>query len=319
MIRVKIVAIGVAGLLLGGGAADAGRPVLAPLSISFWNTRAGVAAFIDWHSCGPNIRCRGAIETTVDGGRTWNIRWRGAVPRSVVAVPDSREAWAAIEPLHSCGSRLPSDCRTSLLHSVDGGLDWTRTGAYVTAPDFVDTRHGFGVRGSVVVGTTNGGRTWQRLGSSCGRFDYALVSFGSVSQGRLLCLGGPAMGEEPKTLYATADGGHHWTPLAKTTFTNHPRGALPLFGYPGGLDFVDPKNGWIWESRGDLYATRDGGRTWRSPGITSLDVDESESTSLLSARTGFVVLRNANAARYELRLTRNGAHTFVLVRTWPFA
>jgi len=308
-----------AGLLLNGataGGAEHGRS--APLSISFWNARHGVASFIDWHSCGPYIRCRGAIETTRDGGLTWTIRWQGSVVRSVEAVPGSHEAWVAVEPAHSCGTPLPQICRTRLLHSVDGGLTWGRTGAYVTAPDFVDTRHGFGVRGTVVVGTADRGRTWHRLGSPCRSFDGALVSFGSAKRGRLLCVSGGAMGEEPKSLYATIDGGRRWTIVAETTFRRHVRGALPLFGYPGGLDFVNPVTGWVWESRGNLYATGDGGRTWRSLGVTSPEVDEAESTSLVTPRVGFALLRNGDAGRYELRLTRDAGSSFDLVRTWPF-
>jgi photosystem II stability/assembly factor-like uncharacterized protein len=313
----RLLLLPIAGLMLGGGSAGGSRAVLAPLSISFWNTRAGVGSFIDWHSCAPYVRCRGAIETTRDGGRTWRIRREGAVVRSVEAVPESREAWAALEPVKSCGTRLPSACRTTLLHSVDGGVTWKSTEAYVTAPTFVDSRHGFGVRGSGMVATWDGGKRWHRLGGPCSRFESVAASFVSVRRGWLLCLDGGAMGEQPKTLFRTTDGGRRWTTMARTTFTQHGRGALPLSGYPGGLDFATARTGWVWELRGNLYATGDGGHTWCSLGITSPDVDESDSTSLLTSRIGFVLLRNANAGRYELRLTRDGGHTFGLVRTWP--
>jgi photosystem II stability/assembly factor-like uncharacterized protein len=313
----RLLLLGIVGLLLGGSPAAGRGEVLAPLSISFFNTRDGIASFIAWHSCGPSVRCRGAIETTRDGGRSWTIRRVGAVVRSVEAVPGTREAWAALEPVKSCGTRLPSNCPTTLLNSVDGGATWTRTGAYVTAPAFADAQHGFGVRGAKLVATSDGGKTWRLLGGPCRRFDGASVSFVSATRGWLLCAGGGAMGAQPKTLYETRDGGHHWTLVMKTTFTRHTRGALPLFGYPGGLDFVDARTAWIGEARGDLYATGDGGRTWRSLRITSPDVVEAESTSLLAPGIGFVLLRNGAAGRYELRLTRDGGRTFGLVRTWP--
>ena len=316
-IVLRLLLLGIAGLLLGGGTPGASDAFLAPVSISFWNTREGVASFVDWHSCGPHVRCRGAIETTQDGGRTWNIRWRGPVVRSVDAVPGSRQAWAAVEPVHSCGTRLPQLCRTTLLHSGDGGVTWVRTAAYVTAPDFADARHGFGVRGPVLVGTGDGGRTWRELARPCRGFEGAVASFVSARRGWMLCAGSGGAGVEPKSILGTADGGHRWVLLMRTTFTRHTPGALPRDGYPGGVDFADARTGWVWESRGNLYSTRDSGRTWRSASITSPETVEAESTSFPRPLVGLVLLSNQRTRRYELRLTRDGGHAFELVRTWP--
>ena len=72
-------------------------------------------------------------------------------------------------------------------------------------------------------------------------------------------------GAESGTLFATVDGGKHWTPVAQADSSG--TSAIPLEGSKTGLAFRNDENGWL--TVGDpalgvaqLYATSDGGRTW---------------------------------------------------------
>ena len=101
------------------------------------------------------------VERGLGGMATaFRVTLRGSRPgRSVglVALYDAVPVFrpdGTIEPVHSCGTRLPQVCRTVLLHSGDGGATWTKTGAYVTAPDFVGRRTGFSLSSTALARAT---------------------------------------------------------------------------------------------------------------------------------------------------------------------
>jgi photosystem II stability/assembly factor-like uncharacterized protein len=76
------------------------------------------------------------------------------------------------------------------------------------------------------------------------------------------------------TVFSTADGGRTWRQAQV------PLGAQPTWGGSVSLQFIDPQHGWLWTDMGpqsgtaasltrtnlehDLYATSDGGLTWRA-------------------------------------------------------
>jgi photosystem II stability/assembly factor-like uncharacterized protein len=123
----------------------------------------------------------------------------------------------------------------TIYHTTDAGKTWTSTkvpfsGDYL---DFLDTQHG-----------------WVLFASDCGA--------GS-------CGGG---------LFHTSDGGDTWTELLKIDQDsyNNPL-SLPLAGNKTGVTFASPMNGWVTgmepvDNYAWLFATQDGGRTWRHQDLT---------------------------------------------------
>jgi photosystem II stability/assembly factor-like uncharacterized protein len=65
-------------------------------------------------------------------------------------------------------------------------------------------------------------------------------------------------------------------------------------------------------ARGSFYATGDGGRTWTSLPISSPEVVEGRSASLLTSKVGYALF----AYRPALRFTRDGGRTWTVVRRW---
>src|SRR5206468_12249231 len=79
------------------------------------------------------------------------------------------------------------------------------------------------------------------------------------------------VGNAGKSVYSTDDGGEHWRRLADTRLiTSGARqypvssGGIDFYGYPQGIAFASDGVGVLWESRGTLYLTRDGGTNWKA-------------------------------------------------------
>jgi photosystem II stability/assembly factor-like uncharacterized protein len=312
-------------LLTTGGAAQAtARHALIPTSISFWSARAGLAAFVDGSTCsGPAYSCEEAIAVTNDGGRSWTTTWRGRFVRSVSVVRGTRHAWAAIEPLGTCGARSPAPCRARLLHSSDGGRTWQARARNLVEPAFATEDIGFAIRsrpGDVEMGpimrTADGGRTWRRIGGPCVGATRTFLSFVSARHGWLLCKSQPGAGNQPKAVFETRDGGKRWHLVADALFTQtgRNRGGLSVGGYAYGMSFEPSGDGLLWQARGDTYATSDGGRHWRPLRLTTPEPD-GVGGSVVSPDVRFLLLHHSSTGPYDLvRLLPSGrAH---VVRRW---
>jgi photosystem II stability/assembly factor-like uncharacterized protein len=314
-------------ILMTGGAGAQATAVRSPLpnSISFWTGRAGVAAMIDWGACsGSTYFCRGSIAVTDDGGRSWKTTWRGAAVRSVAVVRGTPDAWAAVEPRETCGTRLTSPCPTRLLQSRDGGRTWQPGAKNLVDPSFGARNVGFAVRSrpgdegmGPVMRTTDRGRSWHRVGGPCVGATGTSLSFTSARHGWLLCTSQPGAGMQPKAVFETRDGGRRWRLVADAFFTGigRSRGGLTAGGYPYGISFEPRGRGLLWQARGHTYSTRDGGRHWRYLGLTSPESIEGEAASVVSPDVRFLVVRNGRTNRYELLrlLHSGGAH---VVHRW---
>jgi photosystem II stability/assembly factor-like uncharacterized protein len=326
--RPALTVLGISLLLLllttGGAARATARHVLIPTSVSFWSARAGLAAFIDATTCsGPDYYCKGAIAVTNDGGRSWTTTWRGPFVRSVSVVRGTRHAWAAIEPPRACGVRLPSPCPARLLHSRDGGRTWHASARRLVDPAFGTDDVGFAIRSrpgdtemGPVMRTTDGGRSWQRIGGPCVGATGTSLSFPSARHGWLLCMTQPGAGMQPKAVFKTRDAGRRWRLVADAFFSRigRNRGGLSVGGYPYGMSFEPCGNGLLWQARGQTYATSDGGRHWRSVRLTSPE-SEGVGGSVVSPDVRFLLVRNWSTGPYELvRLLPSGRPH--VVRRW---
>jgi photosystem II stability/assembly factor-like uncharacterized protein len=209
----------------------------------------------------------GTVLRTSDGGRSWVRLSHPSLPFNMPSLQfvDARHGWlTSLSPV-SCGGYKAPPCRTIVLRTADGGRHWTRLGAPVTAGNAVS---------------------------------FIDPYHGWLMSSRLSC---PRICTE--RLYATADGGTTWRPLATA-----PR--LPLMT----MSWVDQRHGWV--AGGDLvtcrsaiYATADGGRTWTRqlapgglPGLLQV--------GMLDAQRGWAV-----GGRCPGRCSMGGCDDYTLYRT----
>ncbi|HUJ55626.1 MAG TPA: hypothetical protein VLW49_06525 [Gaiellaceae bacterium] len=91
---------------------------------------------------------------------------------------------------------------------------------------------------------------------------------------------------------------------------------LSSFGYPVGMAMADNGFGLIWESRGTLYVTRDGGTRWLGePHVAPPEIDFGLSGVALPHGTGFVLLTRARF-RQRLLETTDAGRTWRVVHRW---
>jgi photosystem II stability/assembly factor-like uncharacterized protein len=143
-----------------------------------------------------------------------------------------------------------------LLGTSDGGVTWVRIRSDA-APDHLDAvgrSTALGIRGTRLVASRDGGRNWRdvgqlrfaRRGDDVGDADFVDRMHGWVAAGR--------------KLLRTRDGGRTWE-----------RARQPCPDYFGGISFLDARHGFFLcgsvpatiDMAKTLYATNDGGDTWR--------------------------------------------------------
>lgn len=172
--------------------------------------------------------------------------------------------------------------------------------------------------------TTDGGRTWRFAagrGPAATRARRESPCRGQLFEGFTsgpwaLCVGEGGAGAMGKAVYRrTKDG---WRLLARTPFPppGPPRGGLSITGYPVGISMAPDGFGVIWESRGTLYVTRDGGAHWLGlPRLAAPDVDFGVSGSALPHGVAFVLLLRGGLHERLLETTDAG-RTWRVVHRW---
>src|SRR5579885_619025 len=257
------------------------------------------------------------MSATTDGGRTSTVLARLPGPVTWVAVAPSRVAWAIV------GACTKGTCSHELCRSSDGGASWSRLGpAPLQAVAFGDAAHGLAVGGGIL-STADGGRTWRGLASPCP--DGARgVSMVSARRGWLLCVRILGVGNADKTVYRTDDGGVHWRRLAHVGFAPRQRrfaGGLHLYGYPQGIAFARDGTGVLWESRGTLFLTRDGGRHWTPYPQVARPEDDVGLSAAAVAGHAFALLVRTSLRPVPFRLVATGTARVRrrTVRIWPSA
>src|SRR5581483_3178328 len=102
------------------------------------------------------------------------------------------------------------------------------------------------------------------------------VVFTPAGKEYALCVGQPAAGSQSKFVYEAVNGA--WRLIAATPGTGPAHGGISLYGYPQGIAMADNGFGLLWESRGTLYVTRDGGHHWLGlPKVAVPEIDFSGS------------------------------------------
>jgi photosystem II stability/assembly factor-like uncharacterized protein len=106
--------------------------------------------------------------------------------------------------------------------------------------------------------------------------------------------------------------------VAYTPFTGQDAyGGNEVYGYPLGISGADDGFGLIWESRGTLYVTRDGGATWTGrTGVARPEVDFGSSAYALPHGVGFVLLAEGGGEQLRLLETTDAGRSWRVVHTW---
>jgi photosystem II stability/assembly factor-like uncharacterized protein len=271
-----------------------------PTSIVFWDIRRGLLAA---GSCRLYSCHHGTISLTSDGGRTFRVvlRTNGTVSSLKTVGPRGAIAQVYGGPT---------------LRTLDGGRTW-RVFKLRFSASFANAKDALGFRQYVkqrqlrlaVVATHDGGKTWQPRASPCqlGIASSALIDLVTPDLGFIVCLGEPSAGSENKAIFQTSDGGLHW----------HARGNIAGYGYPEGIAFATDGLGLLWEGRGTLFVTRDGGRRWTAePKVAQPELDFGRGAAAFSGGRGFVLLGRGGALPARLLATNDAGRTWHVVRRW---
>jgi hypothetical protein len=126
-------------------------------------------------------------------------------------------------------------------------------------------------------------------------------------------------GSEGKSVYRLTSKG--WTRVAFTPFVQpgqHGYGGISVAGYPVGIAMARDGFGIIWESRGTLYVTRDGGSHWTGlPNVARPEVDFGLAGAVLLHGVGYVLLSTGGSGPRRLIGTIDSGRSWQVVHRWP--
>lgn len=194
------------------------------------------------------------------------IAWAVATPAPAVPPGHARAAPLAAQNLLLAGMQLPGSIRLvavgeygHVLLSDDAGATWRQarsvpTVTTLTALHFIDGRQGWAVgHGGVVIGSQDGGETWQPL---AGKLDGAevLLSVWFADAQRGLAVG--AFGYAART----ADGGRSWQRFDIAEGEDGERHLNQIFS--AGAAGTAPAL-WVAAEGGTLFRSDDGGTAWQ--------------------------------------------------------
>lgn len=234
------------------------------------------------------------ILSTVDGGHTWTLLYDTKARIHGIQRLGGDKGWYATEE--------------GLFVTGDAGRTWSRLldASFLYGQfQFVDELHGW-VRlyREGLKATSDGGKRWSRVESPCK--ENGLFSFVNTATGWIVCPVGGGVGIEYKKIFRTDDGGRSW----RLTSESGPNGgSMPLSSYSRDLFFLDSKNGWLSSAKGDILATKDGGRSWQAlPRLG--DLTEINAVQFLSPEKGYIITTKRSEEVSSLAITTNGGVTW---------
>ena len=259
---------------------------------------------------------QGTILRTRDGGQTWELQ---DVPDEVsdaglcaVYAVDGNTAWVG-------GAQWEGE-PSVILHTMDGGQTWTRQGqdlaltAGLCGVYASDAEHAWvvgamepGSEYATIVGTSDGGATWERLpcppvqvGQVAG-----LISIHGVDANTIWAVG-------TRQALLSEDGGNTWT--------DHP----PPTGFfdVNGVAALDRDSVWVVVDNGGIFRSDDRGQSWEKQAIPAgLGGDYVLRISAVDGQTAWAVTqpdpRYPSAPGHVLH-TADGGQTWI-AQTTPVA
>jgi photosystem II stability/assembly factor-like uncharacterized protein len=125
-------------------------------------------------------------------------------------------------------------------------------------------------------------------------------------------------GNQGKSVYRLFAKG--WKRVAYTPFSPWGRGygGISGYGYPVGIAMAQDGFGVIWESRGTLYVTRDGGAHWTAlPKVARPEQDFGQSGAALPHGVAYVLLSLGGTGVRRLIETTDAGRSWHVVHRWP--
>ena len=270
---------------------------------------------------------------TQDGGQNWQLVYTGGSLIPALSAVGSK-VWMTVEM--GSGSNLkyqtfvsnnPANSESALTNVYQSALFTPVSTKSLLGLDFDSASDGWAITQSqnsiqnILLHTVDGGKSWSTVKTPKDVWWGMItgVYFMNPKTGWLLEVGEPGAGQEPKAVFQTNDGGQTWNKLigvhhigASTT-----QGSLGSGGYATGIDFVDKTTGWLWEERGGIYQTADGGRTWQPNPIGRPEMFEAQSITFWTPSDGLALFRDNGQRRYVVEKTSDGGRTWSVVHAWP--
>ena len=128
-----------------------------------------------------------------------------------------------------------------------------------------------------------------------------------------ICTGQPGAGNQEKAVYRGTKRVAFTPPASHGGY-----GGISIYGYPNGIAGTYGGFGLIWESRGTLYVTHDGGHHWHAlPKVARPEIDFGDwADADLGHGTAFVLLSIGGTERRRLIETTDAGRTWHVVHRW---
>jgi hypothetical protein len=238
-----------------------------------------------WGGDGVGLQVTEVLETTHDGGRTWQQVNLDTSQVVGVQIADGT-AWAET----GCEVNA-SDCTANVLSQPVHGGSWTTLGpvpqavlqppysnAAVTGPHFLRSGNRAWIINAnqqkpALVTTSDSARTWTSLPLPCG-FTYSMVLGASSPNDLMLACVEDTGYPAPQEVWTSSDGGARWTLRSREGYQDfHPPapnlGTINNAGAPIGLAVVSNAIAWMANDREDDLVSHNGGVTWTHASLPS--------------------------------------------------
>ncbi|MBV4360641.1 FG-GAP-like repeat-containing protein [Pinibacter aurantiacus] len=241
--------------------------------ISFYSPSSGYVGFSDW------------VGFTTDTGRTFQRKYIGMANVDFSGYRVNLTFGFTISGVHAVNADTvivygDYGFEPSILFSIDSGntfklvyhIDYNPNNDYTNSiTDMVFPERnsiGYAVTADGIIKSTNKGRTWSKILTSYGYYDY----IEAASNNDVFVFAG-------KTILKTHDGGVYWTPIGA------PQNGTPVYAF-----FRSATQGWVHTAENnDLFYTNDGGKTWTKKNKTGITECPGVKMKFLNDSVGYTI------------------------------